>query len=76
MLQRAAPAAPNGKRFHIHTFGCQMNLADSERMAGALEAQGYSCTEDASKVGGGVFMRQSAYQVGICTHFMTRKDAI
>lgn len=26
----------------------QMNLADSERMAGVLEAKGYSCTEDAS----------------------------
>jgi tRNA-2-methylthio-N6-dimethylallyladenosine synthase len=26
-----------------------MNLADSERMAGSLEAEGYSCTEDASE---------------------------
>lgn len=37
-----------GKRYHIHTFGCQMNLADSERMAGVLEGLGYSCAEDAS----------------------------
>lgn len=36
----------NGKRYHIHTFGCQMNLADSERMAGVLEAVGYECSED------------------------------
>jgi len=35
--------------YHIHTFGCQMNLADSERMAGVLEAMGYSSTEDPSK---------------------------
>jgi len=32
---------PDGKTYHIHTFGCQMNLADSERMAGALDAAGY-----------------------------------
>ena len=28
--------------YHIHTFGCQMNVADSERMAGALEAAGWA----------------------------------
>ena len=27
----------------------QMNLADSERMAGVLETMGYSCTEEASE---------------------------
>ena len=48
-MQRAAPAGTNGKRFFIHTFGCQMNSADSERMAGVLEASGYECTTDASK---------------------------
>ena len=26
------------RRYHITTFGCQMNKADSERMAGILEA--------------------------------------
>eukprot|EP00882_Tetradesmus_deserticola_P015992 GHRQ01017060.1.p1 GENE.GHRQ01017060.1~~GHRQ01017060.1.p1 ORF type:complete len:176 (+),score=28.64 GHRQ01017060.1:233-760(+) len=39
----------NGKRYHIHTFGCQMNLADSERMAGVLESVGYECSEDPAK---------------------------
>lgn len=39
----------NGKSYHIHTFGCQMNLADSERMAGVLEDIGYRCSTDASK---------------------------
>jgi len=32
--------------YHIVTFGCQMNKADSERMAGVLEAMGYRCTAD------------------------------
>ncbi|KAK9824523.1 hypothetical protein WJX72_011085 [[Myrmecia] bisecta] len=41
--------ADNGKKYHIHTFGCQMNLADSERMAGVLESVGYTCADDANK---------------------------
>lgn len=48
-MQREPPPDATGKKFFIHTFGCQMNLADSERMAGALEANGYSCTEEASE---------------------------
>lgn len=48
VMSRPEPANSSGKRFHIHTFGCQMNLADSERMAGALESLGYTCAEDAS----------------------------
>jgi tRNA-2-methylthio-N6-dimethylallyladenosine synthase len=30
------------KRFHVTTFGCQMNEHDSERMKGMLEALGYT----------------------------------
>ena len=29
-------------RYWITTFGCQMNKADSERMAGTLEKMGYT----------------------------------
>lgn len=39
---------PNRGKFHIHTFGCQMNMADSERMAGILETMGYESTVEAS----------------------------
>ncbi len=40
----AAPRAGQGGRgsYWITTFGCQMNKADSERMAGILESMGYS----------------------------------
>jgi tRNA-2-methylthio-N6-dimethylallyladenosine synthase len=31
--------------YHIVTFGCQMNKADSERMAGVLEEMGYQWAE-------------------------------
>lgn len=33
-------------RYHITTFGCQMNKADSERMAGILEDIGYEWAEE------------------------------
>ncbi|MBD1866476.1 tRNA (N6-isopentenyl adenosine(37)-C2)-methylthiotransferase MiaB [Cyanobacteria bacterium FACHB-471] len=32
-------------RYHITTFGCQMNKADSERMAGVLEEMGFEWSE-------------------------------
>lgn len=31
-----------GKTFYLETFGCQMNVHDSERVAGTLVAQGYT----------------------------------
>lgn len=34
------------RRYHITTFGCQMNKADSERMAGILETLGFEWSED------------------------------
>ncbi|HEY9606157.1 MAG TPA: tRNA (N6-isopentenyl adenosine(37)-C2)-methylthiotransferase MiaB [Allocoleopsis sp.] len=34
------------RRYHITTFGCQMNKADSERMAGILENMGFEWSED------------------------------
>ena len=34
------------RHYHIITFGCQMNKADSERMAGILENLGMTYTDD------------------------------
>ena len=36
-------------KYFIRTFGCQMNQADSERIALALEEQGYQPTKDIRK---------------------------
>jgi len=33
-------------KFHVETWGCQMNVLDGQRMAGLLESQGFSRTED------------------------------
>ena len=37
------------KFYHLKTYGCQGNLADSEKMAGILEAMGYTKTLDDDK---------------------------
>jgi len=36
------------RKYLIETFGCQMNVHDSERMAGLLEQAGFEATTDAS----------------------------
>jgi tRNA-2-methylthio-N6-dimethylallyladenosine synthase len=40
-----APLPENGKRFHIWTIGCQMNEADSARVAAMLHEAGYRSTD-------------------------------
>ena len=51
MQSDLAPAcAGDGKAFYIETFGCQMNVHDSEKVAGVLMSRGYrpvSTPEDA-----------------------------
>jgi tRNA-2-methylthio-N6-dimethylallyladenosine synthase len=37
------------KRYHVTTFGCQMNEHDSERMKGMLESLGYSEAQERSE---------------------------
>lgn len=36
----------SSRKYHITTFGCQMNKADSERMAGILDRMGLDWSED------------------------------
>jgi tRNA-2-methylthio-N6-dimethylallyladenosine synthase len=36
----------NNKKYHIETWGCQMNEEDSERISGMLRNLGYSSTND------------------------------
>lgn len=43
------PSPNNTKRFFLQTYGCQMNVHDSERMHGMLEFAGYEKTDDALK---------------------------
>ncbi|MGZ8802546.1 MAG: tRNA (N6-isopentenyl adenosine(37)-C2)-methylthiotransferase MiaB, partial [Mycobacterium sp.] len=40
---QASGAAPDrrARTYQVRTYGCQMNVHDSERLAGLLEAAGY-----------------------------------
>lgn len=39
------PGGARSKTFYIETFGCQMNIHDSEKVAGALFAKGYRAVD-------------------------------
>ncbi len=41
----------SGKTFYIETFGCQMNVHDSEKVIGTLLEQGYSQVEEPEDAG-------------------------
>ncbi len=65
-----APAtAP--KTFYIKTFGCQMNVADSERMANLLAARGMSPAETVDEAGliliNGCTVREKAVHKAVST---------
>ena len=45
MAVNQAPAEAPAKTFYIETFGCQMNVHDSEKVIGTLEQQGYTKVE-------------------------------
>ncbi len=40
------PASSHSPTYFIHTFGCQSNKSDSERVAGDYEARGYQLADD------------------------------
>lgn len=42
----AAAAFESGRTYQVRTYGCQMNVHDSERLAGLLEAAGYRRAAD------------------------------
>jgi tRNA-2-methylthio-N6-dimethylallyladenosine synthase len=42
---RPGAAASSARKVYVRTFGCQMNVYDSERMTEALSAQGYAGTD-------------------------------
>lgn len=45
LLPKHLEGLGNNRKYIIKTYGCQGNLADSEKMAGILEAMGYEMVE-------------------------------
>ena len=43
------PPVPLSRRAYIETYGCQMNIGDSEIMAGTLADSGYVTVDDPSQ---------------------------
>ncbi|HET9401936.1 MAG TPA: tRNA (N6-isopentenyl adenosine(37)-C2)-methylthiotransferase MiaB [Candidatus Acidoferrales bacterium] len=50
-ISLADSAAAGGKTFYLETFGCQMNVHDSEKVAGVLLQRGYRQVEEPSAAG-------------------------
>lgn len=46
IMPTAGRGPANGKRFHVWTIGCQMNEADSARIAATLQEAGYTSTNN------------------------------
>jgi tRNA-2-methylthio-N6-dimethylallyladenosine synthase len=40
------PGVDDGRTYRVRTYGCQMNVHDSERLSGLLEAAGYRAAPD------------------------------
>ncbi len=45
-VTQPSPLPANGKQFHLWTIGCQMNEADSAKVAAMLQEVGYRPTDD------------------------------
>ena len=44
-MRKVRAQLPKGKKYHIVTLGCQMNVRDSETLAGMLTEMGFSAAE-------------------------------
>ena len=45
-LEDLRPLSGNGKRLYVETYGCQMNVGDSETLVSIMQDEGYRYTED------------------------------
>ena len=67
-------------KYHIWTEGCQMNVADSQRLASALEKLGYQYSEIIEEadviVLNTCMVRQSAEDKALGRKFVDRKSVV
>lgn len=80
-LQADPAASGAGRTYQVRTYGCQMNVHDSERLAGLLEAAGYRRAADGADADVVVFntcaVRENADNklYGNLSHLAPRKQA-
>ena len=76
-----SPCSTAGRTYQVRTYGCQMNVHDSERLAGLLEAAGYRRAADGADADVVVFntcaVRENADNklYGNLSHLAPRKQA-
>ncbi len=76
-----SPRSTAGRTYQVRTYGCQMNVSDSERLAGLLEAAGYRRAADGADADVVVFntcaVRENADNklYGNLSHLAPRKQA-
>ena len=76
-----SPPSPTGRTYQVRTYGCQMNVHDSERLAGLLEAAGYRRAPEGADADVVVFntcaVRENADNklYGNLSHLVPRKQA-
>ncbi|TXI38894.1 MAG: MiaB/RimO family radical SAM methylthiotransferase, partial [Mycobacterium sp.] len=79
--REAGSAREAGRTYQVRTYGCQMNVHDSERLAGLLEAAGYRRAEPGADADVVVFntcaVRENADNklYGNLSHLAPRKQA-
>ena len=77
----SAPAGAAVRTYQVRTYGCQMNVHDSERLAGLLEQAGYRRAADGTDADVVVFntcaVRENADNklYGNISHLVPRKEA-
>ncbi|MCB0943113.1 MAG: tRNA (N6-isopentenyl adenosine(37)-C2)-methylthiotransferase MiaB [Mycobacterium sp.] len=76
-----SPRSASGRTYQVRTYGCQMNVHDSERLAGLLEEAGYRRAADGADADVVVFntcaVRENADNklYGNLSHLAPRKQA-
>jgi tRNA-2-methylthio-N6-dimethylallyladenosine synthase len=76
-----SPRSAAGRTYQVRTYGCQMNVHDSERLAGLLEAAGYRRAPEGADADVVVFntcaVRENADNklYGNISHLVPRKQA-
>src|SRR6476469_2678297 len=79
--ERSSDVRPVRRTYQVRTYGCQMNVHDSERLAGLLEAGGYERAADGTDADVVVFntcaVRENADNklYGNLSHLAPRKQA-